>query len=485
MYEAAEYLPQELLLATFKHMDRRTLKSIRLVCRLFAVLSWEEILRELTWHNPDGPANAECWKADPALALRPRDLSVRFGTGPPKAYVLNRISSFTQLEELTILESVIPTQLCDVLHQLRNIQSLTLDHCSLPETLMEPSLLLSRHSSNTSAVTTLKLNIVDPRLPHPHWGQELRCGGLIALLPRMRTLHIDRCFLPVESLGSMTVELIICIPHLGDGDTIRFGRKYFCRLLREMPQLQRLTATESQCKIRINSTSLQGIPHIAPITMDELPILPRLTHFTGGTQLGHLALSARHALEEVRIEEEGEAVIKFIEFLQLQQASVRRLDIRVLKRWDAEVVRAVCYCLPSCEVLAIEHDGETASEGELLDLGSHYLSHLVNLRELSILQNPPQIEEDIKDDAEIAGDLAYAMALQLELSKMSRRQENDDKECIEDIHDELEPAGILACWTRNNHALLRARISWSGSIRWVRECHPYTKEWITYSVRMS
>lgn len=66
--------PNEIWMATFESMDRPTLKSGRLVCHLFASLSWDVLLQDITWSTRARALFAAVgWEHNPALT---RTLSV-------------------------------------------------------------------------------------------------------------------------------------------------------------------------------------------------------------------------------------------------------------------------------------------------------------------------------------------------------------------------------------------------------------------------
>ncbi|KAJ7478345.1 hypothetical protein FB451DRAFT_1241835 [Mycena latifolia] len=476
-------LPNELWLTSFQSMDRRTLKSIRLVSRSFAQLSWEVVLRDVTWSNPNKAANSQCWKENPVLAILPRDLSVRLAHWTlTDRRIFERICSFTKLEVLTFVDAVLTTELNEVISQLRSLKRLTLHHCALSADLMEPPVPLPR-LQDASNITDLQINLVrDPSSLAKPWSTDtMPCAGLFHLLPRLRTLHIDGCVLPTEVLGSGITALTISIPHIpeSDADGVAFARDYFCRVLWAMPQLRRLTAYEYPSN-EGDGDHPNDPPQPVPAP-DEPPRLCHLTHFSGAMHFAQLALSASLELENVCQEGDGEDVVKFIEFLQERQTPVRRLSIKLPEGWDAEVVRAATYCLPRCEVLEIEYEGCKASEDALLELGIEHIPRLTHLREISILNGPTTGLTEVQEYS--MQDIADEMGAQLSIRGYSKDLTgNAHEDLVDEEGDDSDPAGVLLSWTRYNPTLQRACISGSGISKWVREYHASTKEWITVDV---
>lgn len=70
-----QLFPNEMWLSSFEFMDRRTLKSVRLICRHFYDLSQKVFLRDITW-STTSDALCDYWEQNPSLAIFPRDLSV-------------------------------------------------------------------------------------------------------------------------------------------------------------------------------------------------------------------------------------------------------------------------------------------------------------------------------------------------------------------------------------------------------------------------
>ncbi|KAJ7496425.1 hypothetical protein FB451DRAFT_1549578 [Mycena latifolia] len=407
--------PNEIWLASFQSMDRATLKSVRLVCRVFASLAWDVLLHDITWHRPVRMllAHARRWEHNPVLH---RDLSVclehphdnYYGnpglTRNQVKHVFKRIRSFSNLEALAvhclgghILKNMpallrelpnlraltfvgvnIPANLVDVLRGLPSLTHLTLDFCALAPALVA----LPAPSEYTSNITSVKvrlrkypLSLIQPWNP-----QTVRCAGLFSLLPGLRTLHIDDCHLPTEILASAITSLTIGVPNILDASAIFYAEAHFCKVLRAMPQLTRLTAY--LCSVNTNDAPRHDTFYHGSTALGEPPRLPHLTHFSGAARLGQLALGMVPDLEDVRVTAQGDSdAIQFIHFLQKRRIFVQHISVE-LPGWSSQVARALLH-LTRCERREIVYAGTGSPDSGKFDLSTSHIVEDVVIRQAS------------------------------------------------------------------------------------------------------
>ncbi|KAJ7697721.1 hypothetical protein B0H17DRAFT_356547 [Mycena rosella] len=411
-------LPNEIWIEALQHMDRRTLKALRMVCRSFSHLSWDVILRDITWSNWFS-AGTNYWERNPAHTCIPRNLLVSFkfiglsdtlvwehsANDDKGVYQLTRMSdhvarifnlmrSFTNLEALTIDGAYIPANLQDVLRDLPALKQFTLNYCALPVALSElPVRGGSRgpapHASN---ITSLKVSLVDPvHHPLPVWSTApLPCAGLFFLLPRLRTLHIERCFLATDFFGSGITSLTIEIPRLID-DALPYT--YLCKVLWSLPRLRCLTAyTWNQCHEDADNHTFN--PYQPPVVTGPPPSLPHLTHYTGTADLGLVALAAAPIIEDIRVQGKSEQIIQLVELLQERNAPVRGLSVQ-LPFWSYAAAQVISRYLPQCGRLEITYAGTGTQELGKLDLPTCH-----NLEDVVIKQDSQEAQELIEYLAE-------------------------------------------------------------------------------------
>ncbi|KAJ6597797.1 hypothetical protein DFH09DRAFT_1399534 [Mycena vulgaris] len=373
--------PNEIWMRSFQLMDRRTLKCVRLVCHLFASLAWDVILRDITWSPARAVAHAEGWKENPSLS---RDLSVYFALpsaaflGLPRleaadqvARIFKRILSFSYLEALTLFGADIPENFHDFLRKLPSLKELALEQCVLPPALA--GLPISPLPEYPSNVINLKVTLYNSHVHPQDWTATIPCAGLFVLLPRLHTLHIERCFLPTDILAAGITSLTIGIPCADSSAGDAAAKAYLCKVLRKMPQLRRLTA-----HMRTFETHPDDFhPHQILPTIGAPPSLLYLTHFTGADRLGLVSLLAAPALEDVRVTGRRDVeAIEFIESLQERNVLVRRLTVE-LPGWSAEVARAATRCLPQCEHLEIVYGIRGDDQRTLVLSATHVLEDVV------------------------------------------------------------------------------------------------------------
>ncbi|KAJ7496423.1 hypothetical protein FB451DRAFT_1207772 [Mycena latifolia] len=402
--------PNEIWMTCFQRMDRATLKSVRLACHVFASLAWDVLLRDITWHRPATMllAHARHWGQNPVLhrdlsvCLEHRDDNYHGNPGLTRKqveHIFKRIRSFSNLETLTLrclgghipenlfavlrelpnlralifVGGNIPANLVDMLRGLPSLTHLTFDFCALTPALAE----LPAPSEYTSNITDLKI-----RLGTYPWGlvqpwnpQTVPCAGLFSLLPGLRALHIEDCFLPTEILASGITSLTIGVPHTHDSSAIFYAEAHLCKVLRSMPQLTRLTAY-------LRPVNTSGAPHHqfnayhGFVTLGEPPRLPHLTHFSGTARLGQLALVMVPELENVRVTAQGNSdAIEFIQFLQKRRTLVRHISVE-LPFWSSTVAR-ILLCLPRCERREIVYAGTDSDQGKFDLSTSHILEDVV------------------------------------------------------------------------------------------------------------
>lgn len=245
----------------------------------------------------------------------------------------------------------LPVMLSDVLGALPRLKELTLEYCTLDSALeRRPSC-----SQRTSNITDLRIK----RLQYdgPSTAQTsitVPCTGLFSLLPGLRTLHVEGCFLPIEVFTSGITSLTLVVPRLLHSLT----RAHICDVLRAMPQLRRLTADDDGDWVHYPD-GLSPFPHPEP---KPLPMLRHLTQFSGSVDVGKMVLVGSPALEleEVMISETfGESAVEFIHLLQQHSAPIRRISVALCSPNFVGVVRAVFDYLPQCERLEITYPGES------------------------------------------------------------------------------------------------------------------------------
>ncbi|KAJ7496454.1 hypothetical protein FB451DRAFT_196981 [Mycena latifolia] len=431
-----QFYPNEIWMMSFQWMDRQTLKSIRLVCHLFASLAWDVILRDITWSNAAiSIAGAKSWDQNPAL---PRDLSLSLENlnaafmehpGPEftqdsAACIFERVRSFSnlralnlrifsaaisenlsellrelpKLQGLTVVGGKIPANLQEVLQGLPSLKQLTLDRCALAPALSQ--LPVSPLSEYTSNITNLKVVLGGyPFMSTQLWNTNtVSCAGLFSLLPRLRTLHIERSFLPTEHLPTEITSLTIGIPRVRDSPVDDHGKAYLRRVLCLMPHLRSLIACTEQLEV-LHLPTLQHIglnlhhPHHSlnqhqhghpqSPEMDDPPNLPHLTHFTGAISLALVALAKAPAVEDLCVEAETEReALEFVPLLAERNPLVRRFSVH-LPNWNRESARGISRGLAQCERLEITYGSHGADGLGRLDLSpSHVLEDVdIKLRE--------------------------------------------------------------------------------------------------------
>ncbi|KAJ7496452.1 hypothetical protein FB451DRAFT_1207835, partial [Mycena latifolia] len=411
--------PNETWMACFQFMDRPTLKSIRLVCHVFASLAWDVLIRDITWgtpataldhaqhwvHNPvfhrdvsvclEHPTDACHWADldDPidASSNTLNDLSddvympARGLTKNQVARIFERIRSFPNLEALTlrslrgaILDNLpevfrelpklraltfvggnISPNLADVLQGLPGLTQLTLDYGALTPALAE----LAARSPLSSNITNLKINLRTGPLTfkQPWSAATVPAAGLFALLPRLHTLHIHRCFIPIEILPSGITLLTIGFPRVSDPVARDHGKAHLCQVLRTMPQVERLTTY--LCDVEYDKDHYGLRHHYTDEELQALaaqhdpPRLLHLTHFTGAASLARVALADANAVEVVNVKaEDEEEAIEFIQFLKQQSHLVRRFSVE-LPFWSSKVAWTLLRCFRQCEHLVITYSG--------------------------------------------------------------------------------------------------------------------------------
>ncbi|KAJ7697693.1 hypothetical protein B0H17DRAFT_1328857 [Mycena rosella] len=380
--EPERILPNEIWIESFQSLDRHALKALRMVCRSFCRLSWDVILRDITWSNSSrAVAATEYWERNPAHTCLPRDLLVSVAAPPirledstkPTAgdeddedtyhltadqvtRIFDRIRSFSNLEALTIDYAYIPADFCDVLQELPILKQLTLNYCALPLALSQLPVRPSRLPTHISNVTSLKVSLVKPE--HPVLSMDpVPCAGLLSLLPRLRTLDIERCFLATDVFPSGITSPTIKIPWAG-GEALAKG--YLCEVLRSLPRLQSLTAFMSDEDL----SSYDPTHALSPYHTAPPPSLPHLTHYTGTADLGLVALAASPIIHDIR-------------FLEERNAPVRGLSVK-LPLWSSAAARVISRYLPQCERLEIIYAGTGTEELGKLDLATcHNLENVV------------------------------------------------------------------------------------------------------------
>ncbi|KAJ7652574.1 hypothetical protein B0H17DRAFT_1338541 [Mycena rosella] len=410
--EPERILPNEIWIESFQSLDRHALKALRMVCRSFCRLSWDVILRDITWSNSSrAVAATKYWERNPAHTCLPRDLLVSVAAPPIRLEdstkptvgdeddedtdhftadqvmrIFDRVRSFSNLEALTIDCAYIPTDFRDILRELPILKQLTLNYCALPLALSQLPVRPSRLPTHISNVTSLKVSLVKPE--HLVLSMDpVPCAGLLSLLPRLRTLHIERCFLATDVFPSGITSLTIEIPCKG-GEALAEG--YLCEVLRLLPRLRSLTAfMRDENPSRHNPTHAFSPYHTVPPSS-----LPHLTDYTGTADLGLVALAASPIIEDIRAQGKSERIIQLIEFLGERNAPVRSLSVE-LPLWSSAAARVISRYFPQCERLEITYAGTGTQELGKLDLTTCH-----NLEDVVIKQDSHAAKELIEFLAE-------------------------------------------------------------------------------------
>ncbi|KAJ7090085.1 hypothetical protein C8R44DRAFT_861310 [Mycena epipterygia] len=441
--------PNEVWMRVFSYIvDACSLQAVILTSRRFHNLGIEELIRSVVWNSTEkAQRNLEFWENNMDQTHIPKAMSLNLKSlqdSAPYPAILDHISWFHNLNNLSLSNGRLPAIFYNVLLSLPQLTHLTLDGCQIPDApdhfpFSYPS-FMDEEVEPAISIThlTLRNRVIRYDPSTQTFLDWMGAIPLLKLLPHMRSLTTGYLTIPISTLQQLTSLTVVSCP--SPEHTVRILNAY----LPYTPNLLHLTVGAP-----MHQSTREAPPQI---TQTSLPLLETLT---GPGFVAHGILRDSVNLESLTV---NTALAKTEDALDLIEAAnvvtLRAIQLR-LTEWDDEVLLAITHRLRACRIVKVVFHFSQPSDDFLFNLGIEHLPLLAELHTLHVHGHAvPAVDEDEREPEGWFRDRPKEMR-------------------VAAVAPEEEACGeYLAAWTRYNGELRDVRLvegrGWArrGGKRW-------------------